>query len=133
MSNPKSRVLDVGQCSPDHRGIRAMLTRHFDVEVDRVMFVDEAIDQLAERRYDLVLVNRVIFDDGSDGAQLIHRMKSGAATASIPVMLISNYPDAQAQAAADGAVPGFGKAQLGDPESLAKLESYLPRRRRVSK
>ena len=126
MPETKIRVLDVGQCRPDHSGIRALLTRHFDVEVDQVMFVDQAIAQLGKQAYALVLVNRLIFDDGSDGGELIRQMKADDRTRDVPVMLISNYQDAQDQAVADGAVPGFGKSQLYDSESVDKLAAHLP-------
>lgn len=128
MSQDKPRVLDVGQCNPDHRGIRRMLTRHFDVDVDRIMFVDEAMAQLAKQEYALVLVNRLIFNDGSDGNELIRQMKANDGLNGVPIMLISNYQDAQDRAVAAGAIPGFGKAELGDPESVTKLAAYLPRK-----
>ena len=126
MAEAKARVLDVGQCRPDHSGIRGMLTGQFDVDVDQVMFVDEAIDQLAKQNYALVLVNRLIFDDGSDGSELIRQMKANDGMKGVPIMLISNYQDAQDRAVAEGAVPGFGKSELGDPESVTKLAAYLP-------
>ena len=126
MPQAKARVLDVGQCRPDHSGIRSTLTQHFDVEVDQVMFVGEAIDQLSKQEYTLVLVNRLIFDDGSDGGELIRQMKANDGMKGVPIMLISNYQDAQDRAVSEGAVPGFGKSELGDPESVTKLAAYLP-------
>lgn len=124
----RMRVLDVGNCDPDHGAMRGMLIANFDVEVDRVMFVDEAIAALAKQPCRLVLVNRRIFADDSDGSELIRRMKSSPALRDIPVMLISNYADAQARAETDGAVPGFGKAALGDPATQTLLARYLPLR-----
>lgn len=120
------RVLDVGQCNPDHAGIRSLLEANFEVEIDRVMHVHEALAALAKRRYALVLVNRLIFEDQSDGMELVRRMKSEAATASTPVMLISNFPDAQARAVEAGAVPGFGKNALTSPQTVSLLAAYLP-------
>jgi len=124
MSDGASRVLDVGNCDPDHRGIRELLERHFDVTVDRAMFVDEAMAQLGRQRYDLVLVNRIIFDDDSDGSELIRRMRHNGHRTT-PIMLISNYADAQERAVADGAVPGFGKAALHDPATVQLLTRHL--------
>jgi hypothetical protein len=40
-------------------------------------------------------------------------------------MLVSNYEDAQAQAVQAGATTGFGKAALGQPHMLARVERYL--------
>jgi two-component system chemotaxis response regulator CheY len=124
----RPRVLDVGQCNPDHASILNLLTDRFDVDVDRVMFVDEAMDALSRREYALVLVNRLIFDDGSPGMALVHQMKADPKLKGTPVMLVSNYPEAQAEAVAAGAAEGFGKAQVGTPDTAAKLAKFLPRR-----
>jgi len=43
----------------------------------------------------------------------------------VPVMLVSNFADAQAQAVESGALPGFGKAALNAPETLARLKEQL--------
>jgi CheY-like chemotaxis protein len=126
----KARVLDVGNCDPDHGSIRAMLTAHFDVEIDRTMFVDEALDALGRTRYDLVLVNRLIFEDGSDGLGLVRAMRADAAQKT-PVMMISNFADAQERAVSAGAVRGFGKASLATPETLQRIGEYLPARAKL--
>lgn len=122
-----ARVLDVGNCDPDHFSIRSMLVRHFDVEVDRVMFVSEAEVAISRRTYDLVLVNRRIFADDSDGLTLVRSI------AALPddrpaVMLISNFPDAQDAAVEAGAERGFGKAGLTDPRTIDRLAAILPPR-----
>jgi CheY-like chemotaxis protein len=125
----QARVLDVGNCDPDHHSIRSMLTGHFAVEVDRVMFVDEALAALRRSEYDLVLVNRLIFDDGSDGIALVRAMRGDPAQKT-PVMLVSNFDDAQQAAVAAGAARGFGKASLGTATTLALLGRFLPARAR---
>ena len=43
----------------------------------------------------------------------------------VPVMLVSNYPQYQQQAVDAGAVPGFGKAELRSPTTLARLAEFL--------
>ena len=120
-----ARVLDVGQCSPDHHAIRSMITDRFDAEVDRVSFVDEALDAMRQTRYDLVLVNRVVFDDGSDGSALIQQSKADARLEKVPIMLISNHADAQTDAVAAGAELGFGKAELYDESTRQRLAQFL--------
>jgi hypothetical protein len=40
-------------------------------------------------------------------------------------MLITNYPEHQQQAVSLGALYGFGKLELGTPETLARLKSVL--------
>jgi DNA-binding response OmpR family regulator len=123
----RARVLDVGNCDPDHGAIRAMLVNHFDVDVDRVMFVEEAQAQLARQSYDLVLVNRRIFADDSDGMALVRSMRADSADRT-PAMVVSNFAEAQEAAVAAGAEPGFGKAALGRPETIERLARYLPRK-----
>ena len=128
MSNDVARVLDVGNCDPDHGAIRLMVTEAFDAQVDRVMFVPDAMKKLADLAYDLVLVNRLVFDDGSPGIDLVRQMKADERIRNVPVMLISNYADAQSEAKAAGAIPGFGKAAVGDSVTVDLLAEYLPRK-----
>jgi len=120
-----SRILDVGNCDPDHSMIRRMLIENFDVEIDRVMFVDEAVEKMRGGRYDLVLVNRLIFDDGSEGAELLRRAKADSALQAAPIMMISNFPEAQQASVAAGGVPGFGKNSIFDPATRDRLSQYL--------
>lgn len=126
MPESERRVLAVGDCDPDHDRLGRMLDRNFDAVLDRVMFVEQALAKLATERYDLVLVNRLIFADDSDGGELIRRVQTGGYKGT-PVMMVSNYADAQAKAVADGAVPGFGKADLADPATVELLGKYLKR------
>ncbi|MFO0974035.1 MAG: hypothetical protein U1A27_11445 [Phycisphaerae bacterium] len=118
-------VLDVGNCDPDHSALRQLLTTHFDVAVDRVMFVADALDRMRSRRYALVLVNRLIFADGSAGMELIRAAQADAALRDQPIMLISNYADARAEAVAAGGVAGFGKADMGDRRTVELIAGYV--------
>lgn len=126
MSEPKPRLLDVGNCDPDHVAIRRLVAQ-FDAQVDRVMHVHEALAELAERSYDLVLVNRLIFADSSDALPLIERMQADDRLRKIPVMMISNYADAQQRAVAAGAQQGFGKTDLRSPRTIEQLAHFLSR------
>ena len=128
MPSGKAAVLDVGSCSPDHGMIRQLLTKHFDVQIDKVMFVDDAIARMREQPYALVLFNRLIFDDGSEGIELLHRAKADADLAKTPVMMISNFAKAQDGAVAAGAERGFGKSSLSDPQTVELLARYLPKK-----
>jgi hypothetical protein len=40
-------------------------------------------------------------------------------------MLVSNYPDAQAAAVAAGALPGFGKREIGQPRVAQLIREAL--------
>ena len=119
------RVLDVGQCGPDHSSIRSYLTRSFDCEVVQV---DDAADALAELRagqFDLVLVNRKLDRDYSDGVEVIRSLKADPKAASVPVMLVTNYPEHQEAAIAVGAIRGFGKLEFEKPETRERLAEVL--------
>ena len=119
------RVLDVGQCALDHTAISRLLNEHFDVEVHRADVADEVFELMRDQRFDLVLINRRLDADDSDGTAIIRRMKNNQAAANTPVMLVSNYPDAQAAAVELGAETGFGKAGLHQPAIVDRLAGIL--------
>ncbi|MCS6976539.1 MAG: response regulator [Gemmatales bacterium] len=119
------RVLSVGNCSFDHGNIARFLQQHFGAEAVPADGLEDALKQLRSSRFDLVLVNRVLDADGSSGHEVIRGLKAEANLASVPVMLISNLPDAQEQAVALGAVRGFGKKDLTSPETVELLRPYL--------
>jgi response regulator RpfG family c-di-GMP phosphodiesterase len=118
-------VLDVGQCNPDHSSISQLLKRHFNASVDRAYRADEAIRLASEKEYDLILINRILDADGSEGLPILDQLKSSPATQSVPVMLVSNYADSQADAVTRGAEPGFGKSSLRDPATVERLRPFL--------
>jgi two-component system chemotaxis response regulator CheY len=119
------RILTVGHCGYDHGNIAAVLQKHFDAAVDRVDSATEAVTSLQQAHYDLVLVNRVFDANGDSGLKLINRLKADSTLKNTPVMLISNYPDAQADAQAAGALPGFGKKQIGKSQLVEHFKQFL--------
>ncbi len=119
------RVLSVGNCSFDHGAIEGLIRANFDAEMVAASCYDDALEQLRAERFDLVLVNRKLAVDGSDGRELIERIKADPQLAETPVIMLSNYPEAQAAAIAAGAEPGFGKAELQRPETTEKLARFL--------
>jgi two-component system chemotaxis response regulator CheY len=122
---PAKRVLSVGQCFADHSSISRTIRQHFDAEVEDAAGADEARARLQRGKFDLVLVNRVLDGDGSQGVDLIGQLKAEEALHGLPVMLVSNYEDSQQEAVARGALPGFGKAALGQPRMLGLLRAVL--------
>jgi len=120
------RVLSVGQCGFDHGTIAHTLKAEFGVEVVPAGTQSEAVAALQRGGFDLVLVNRVFDEDGGSGIDLIRTLKADPALSSVPVMLVSNYPDAQREAETLGALPGFGKAELRTPKAKERLEAALP-------
>jgi DNA-binding NtrC family response regulator len=119
------RVLSVGQCGADDGAIRWAMEKHFAAEVIPAATAAEAEAKLRQEPYDLVLVNRILDADGSSGLDLIERLKAAEGSRTVPVMLVSNYEDWQRQAVAKGALPGFGKSGLGQPQMLGRLRPIL--------
>lgn len=122
---PGRRVLSVGQCGADHDSIARALQTQFGAEVVPLDDAADALAELGRGTYDLVLVNRVLDRDGTSGLDLVARIEADAALRRVPVMLVSNYPDAQQQAVALGALPGFGKAALRQAAALKRLRAVL--------
>ena len=117
------RILSIGQCGADHAGISRMISANFDAEVIPCDSGAEARARVAREPFDLVLVNRILDSDGSEGIDIIKALKESEA--SVPVMLVSNHDDAQREAVAAGAVLGFGKSALGQPQTIARLRRLL--------
>ena len=122
---PMKRVLSVGQCAADHFGLSQAIQRHFDAEVIAAHTASEAKDKLQQETFALVLVNRVFDADGTSGIQFIKGLKVEENWRPVPIMLVSNHEHAQRRAVEAGAVPGFGKAVLGQQEMLARLNPFL--------
>jgi len=119
------RVLDVGNCVPDHAAIRRMLETKFRADVTQVDDASGAISALKSQTFDLVLVNRKLDIDYSDGLDIIKQIKAAPQLAAVPCMLITNYPDQQQLAVAAGAVPGFGKKELHSDQTKSRLSKFL--------
>jgi DNA-binding NtrC family response regulator len=119
------QVLDVGNCSFDHAAIRRLIEDHFDAQVTQARGAQDALAELGARPYDLVLVNRRLNGDRSDGTDLVRTIKTDDDACSTPVMLITNFAEYQQAAEAAGAAPGFGKQDLGAADTLAKLGRFL--------
>jgi CheY-like chemotaxis protein len=119
------RVLDVGNCVPDHAAIRSLLERKFAAEVVQTHAPGDTLAELKSRKFDLVLINRKLDEDYSDGLDILKAIKADPMIAQIPVMLITNYEDHQAAAVAAGGEPGFGKLSLNSSQTLERLEKFL--------
>jgi len=122
---PLKTVLDVGNCGPDHSAISSMLSKHFDVDILRSDQLADTLAILNNQPVDLILINRKLDIDYSDGMDILHAIKKSDAFRDIPVMLITNYAEYQQQAVAAGAILGFGKLELHAPDTLDRLRSVL--------
>jgi CheY-like chemotaxis protein len=121
----KKRVLDVGNCGPDHAAIRTFLTGNFDCEVVQVDDAAGAFAKLKSAPFDLVLVNRKLDIDYSDGIDVIRALKTDSATAQVPVMLVTDYLEHQDLAIAAGAIRGFGKLEFDRAKTRERLAAAL--------
>jgi CheY-like chemotaxis protein len=119
------KVLSLGQCAADNWSISRLLSESLGATVSEADSFEEALMLLRRDDFPLVLVNRILDANGASGLDFITQLKADEALRSVPVMLVSNFADAQRQAVAKGALPGFGKAALHDPATLEGLRAVL--------
>ena len=118
---PITRIALVGHCGFDSGSLSRFASDTApDAEVVRIND-QQALNEYADAST-LLLVNRVLdgrFDVGGSGIELIKSIASQPDAG--PMMLVSNYADAQEEAEAAGAMPGFGKSDLADPATKQRL------------
>lgn len=119
------RVLDVGNCGPDFASMTRFLTANFDCTVEQSHGPEDALAVLRGGNYALVLINRKLDRDYSDGTEILRQIKADPALQNTPVMLITNHAEHQDAAVELGAERGFGKLEFGKPETLEKLTPFL--------
>lgn len=119
------RVLDVGNCVPDHAAIRSLIENNYDATVVQAHDLEETLAVLRAGGIDLVLVNRKLDQDYSDGLNVIKQIKADDTLAETPCMLITNFPEHQELAVQAGAIKGFGKLEFDKPETRERLSSLI--------
>ena len=119
------QVIDLGNCSPDHQAIRGLLVDNFDVTVTQCHSLDEALTALRSGDCHLMLVNRKLDRDYSDGLKAIQSIRTNRDLDHIPIMMVTNFDEHQQLAVEAGAVLGFGKLSLGDAATVERLRAYL--------
>lgn len=122
---PSKTVLNVGQCRPDTAAITHFLTANFDAQVLNADLPADTFQALQDQQVDLVLINRKLDTDYSDGMEILAAIRNDPATADIPVMLVSNFPEWQEKAVHAGATYGFGKAELASPDVVERVRAAL--------
>ncbi len=122
-SKKRSQVLDIGQCSFDHRNIKNILNS-LNVDVERASSSSEAINLINENTYDLIMVNRIFDRDGTSGIEFIKNILLND-NLEVKILLISDRPDSQSEALEAGALKGFGKGNLKSVAVSDLLKSYL--------
>jgi CheY-like chemotaxis protein len=120
------KILLVGHCGADGSYLRMAIKRAIG-ESETLIAEDsqELSEALATKQIDLILFNRQL-DYGFDsdqGVDVIRALRLSHPNAKM--MLVSNYPEAQQEALAAGALPGFGKRELGSPRVTELLRNAL--------
>lgn len=118
-------VLSVGQCGPDHASISGFLNRHFDVQILTTDLPDDTLETLRSNTVDLVLINRKLDADYSEGMDILRTLKSDPDLSAIPVMIVSNFAESQQAAVAAGAEYGIGKAELNTQTARSRVAAVL--------
>ncbi|MGC4005535.1 MAG: hypothetical protein QM811_21415 [Pirellulales bacterium] len=95
-----SRVVAVGNCGYDQGTLNGWLSRDFATSCVAAHDWEDLQAELRRGDVALVLVNRILDRDGSEGLDILTRLKAEPRFADVPAMLLSNYADAQATAVA---------------------------------
>jgi two-component system, chemotaxis family, chemotaxis protein CheY len=119
------KVALVGHCGPDASYLRSAVSG--SVRGATILMIDEAarLEKALSDGVDLVLMNRQL-DWGfetEEGVELIRQLRTKHPN--VKAMLVSNYPEAQQEAVAAGALPGFGKREIGTSRVTDLLKSAL--------
>lgn len=119
------KVVLVGHCGPDSSYLRMAVGRAG--KTISVLMADdqEELKAVLDSSPDLLLLNRELpygFDE-TLGVDVIRSLR--VKYPNVPMMLVSNYPDAQADAVKAGALPGFGKREIGSPRVQQVIRDAL--------
>jgi DNA-binding NarL/FixJ family response regulator len=119
-------VLLVGHCGPDSSYLRMIIKKAAgDVSILSADDAGEFTRVLEKTEPDLILFNRELgygFEPAT-GVETIKLLR--ASKPNLKTMLVTNYPDVQQAAIQAGALPGFGKRELGTPKVLEILRAAL--------
>ena len=118
------RILLVGHCGVDGPRLQREIASQFDsVRADRINSMDDLEAACAEGA-DLLLVNRepLGFEPlmGVDVIRQLHEEYPDQ-----KIILVSDYEDAQEEAEQVGALPGFGKADIGSSKFTDTVRGAL--------
>src|SRR5882762_4581455 len=119
------KVVLVGHCGPDSSYLRMSVGSAVKGVSILAADDDAELSQVLSEQVDLLLFNRELgygFSE-TEGVKFIQRLR--ASNPQLKMMLVSNYPDAQAAATAAGALPGFGKRELGTKRVTELLRDAL--------
>lgn len=119
------KIALVGHCGPDSSYLRIAASKVSKQVAVTSVASNHELDDLLSEGVTLLLLNRQLDGDFAEeeGVELIRRLRDSHPN--VRTMLVSNYPDAQAAAVAAGALPGFGKRELGSPRITEMLREAL--------
>lgn len=119
------KVALIGHCGPDSSYLRMVVNQASKGAQVLMADDDGELKHVLEQSPDLLLFNRELGYgfDSNVGADVIGKLR--AHYPNLKMMLVSNYPDAQAAAVANGALPGFGKREIGSKRVIELLKSAL--------
>ena len=119
------RIALVGHCGPDASYLLITIRRALGDA--QIVLVDDEVDltKRLETGMDLLLINRELTYGFSDsmGVDLIRTLR--LKHPDVKMMLVSNYSEAHEAAVKAGAMPGFGKRELGTPRVVELLRGAL--------
>jgi two-component system, chemotaxis family, chemotaxis protein CheY len=120
------KIALVGHCGPDSSYLRMTVMKAAGTGAQILMADDDSqLKDALEQGVDLILFNRELgygFQDKM-GVDAIKRLRG--THPNLKTMLVSNYADAQAAAVANGALPGFGKREIGSARVIEVLKGAL--------
>jgi DNA-binding NarL/FixJ family response regulator len=119
------KVALVGHCGPDSSYLRMAVSKALRDAKVVAADDDSELKQLLTDGVDLLLFNRIL-DYGfksDEGVEVIRQLR--AQHPNVKMMLVSNYEDAQDAAVQAGALPGFGKREIGTPRVTQVLREAL--------
>ncbi len=124
--NMSKKIALVGHCGPDSSYLRMTVMKAAGTGAQILMADDDSeLKGVLEQGVDLILFNRELgygFEDKM-GVDAIKRLR--ATHPNLKTMLVSNHADAQAAAVANGALPGFGKREIGSPRVIEVIRGAL--------
>src|SRR4051794_2884939 len=115
----KRDVILVGHCDFDGPRLQKEISAKMpNVNVTRLNDEDE-FDRIIKSSDAVLLINREPVGMDRDGIELVRC--ACESNGNSHVMLISDYEDAQEEAEELGALPGFGKADIGSPKLVERI------------
>ncbi len=118
-------VMLVGHCGPDAIMLKTVVQRALP-EASVELVNDQASLDATLAGDVVLLVNRELdgaFHVGTGGIDLIRQLAQSDLPP--PMLLVSNFEEAQSEARAAGAMPGFGKSDLYHDDTTQRLKDAV--------